>query len=474
MASAGCVAPTWRKPKPGWSKRRSNVGLNLSIVLDPSAGVKVCTRRLHSPNRGALAMAADSGALTLLHAAHLFDGRSTTARPHQAVLLRGDRIQAVGPWSQLQKQATPAAALVELGEACLTPGLIDPHTHLSLFGDGRSYVESFAETDEMMALAGAQNLRRHLAAGVTTLCDHGARNMVGFAIKESLRRGYITGPRVLVSGRPITCTEGHFHMCNEVADGEQEMRRSVRRLVHQGADFIKIMASGGGTVGSIPERAAYSTAELRAAVQEAEHFGCRTMAHCRAAEAMRRAVDAGVHMLEHAEFLEADGTMRFDPGLAEKLTEKGTWINPTLQAWAGPRLAALRAGAREARLNPAEQQELAAMEQRAGKRLDLVRHMLDCGLKEHILPGTDSGVGNLEFGHPDHDLQLLVLAGFTPADALLAATRWSAKAIELDDQLGTIEPGKVADLAAFAGDPTADIGALSNVVAVFQGGRRVV
>ena len=90
-----------------------------------------------------------------------------------------------------------------------------------------------------MVLIGAMNMRRHLQAGITTLREHGARNRIGFTLKEGLRRGYIPGPRMLVSGRPITCTGGHFHMCNEVADGEEEIRRSVRRLVHEGADYIK-------------------------------------------------------------------------------------------------------------------------------------------------------------------------------------------------------------------------------------------
>jgi len=147
-----------------------------------------------------------------------------------------DRITAVGPKEEIQRRTPPDAETVDLGSACITPGLIDGHTHLSLAGDGRKYAEMFADTDEMMVLTGAMNLQRHLAAGITTLREDGARNRVGFTLKEGLSRGYITGPRMLVSGRPITCTGGHFHICNEIADGEEEVRRSVRRLVHEGAD----------------------------------------------------------------------------------------------------------------------------------------------------------------------------------------------------------------------------------------------
>ena len=411
---------------------------------------------------------------TLIQAARLADGLSSSSKADHAVLIEDSRIKAVGPRQEIQHQAPPDVEVVDLGDACLTPGLIDSHTHLSLAGDSRSYVEMFSEADEMMVLIGAMNLRRHLAAGITTIREHGARNMVGFAIKEGLQRGYIPGPRTLVSGRPVTCTGGHFHMCNEVADGEEEIRRSVRRLVHQGADYIKIMASGGGTAGTIPGRASYSVAELHAAVHEAHHFHRLTVAHCRARESMQRAVEAGIDLLEHAEFLDPDNQMRFDPKLAEMMAECGTWISPTLQAWTQyPRIVALTSRKEEGDITPQEEQELERLEARAEVRLDVVRRVLDYCLKERIVPGTDSGVGNLVFGHLDYDLQLLVRVGFTPGEALLSATRVSAEAIGLGDQLGTIEPGKIADLTAFAGDPTTDIRAVSDVVAVFQAGMQL-
>jgi imidazolonepropionase-like amidohydrolase len=384
------------------------------------------------------------------------------------------RITAVGPAAAIRAQAPADVEVIDLGPACLAPGLIDGHTHLSLAGDGRPYSAMFAETDEMMVLTGAMNLRRHLAAGITTLREHGARNMVGFALKEGVGRGYIPGPRMLVSGRPITCTGGHFHMCNEVADGEVEIRRSVRRLVHEGADYIKIMASGGGTAGTIPGRASYSTAELHAAVHEAHHFHRLTAAHCRASESMVRAVEAGIDLMEHAEFLDPDDQLRFDPKIAEMMAESGIWISPTLQAWTRyPRIVALTTRRDAGDLTPAEGAELQSLEQRAELRLDVMRRMLEYGLRERIVPGTDSGVGSLAFGHLDYDLQLLARVGFTPAEALASATRISAEAIGLGDQIGTLEPGKVADLVALDGDPTTDIGAFSRVVAVFQAGRRI-
>ena len=332
----------------------------------------------------------------------------------------------------------------------------------------------FSESDEMMVLIGAYNLRRHLDAGITTLREHGARNKVGFAIKEALSRGYIAGPRMQVSGRPITCSGGHFHMCNEVADGPDEIRRSVRRLVHEGADYIKIMTSGGGTAGTLPGRASYSVEELHAVVHEAHHFHRLTAAHCRAKESMVRAVAAGIDLMEHAEFLDPDHEMRFDPDLAEKMAECGIWISPTLQAWTNyGSIVDLEQKRDRGELSPAAASQLQALSDRAEKRLDIMRRMLDYCRIDRIVPGTDSGVGSLAFGHLDYDLRLLVKVGFTPGEALLSATRISAAAIDMADELGAIDPGKIADMAAFKGDPTEDVLALSDVAAVFQAGVRV-
>ena len=401
----------------------------------------------------------------------LADGIRSTSQKEYAILITNERITAVGPAQIIAKQIPPDTETIDLGSACIAPGLIDGHTHLSLAGDGRSYQEMFGEDDEMMVLTGAMNLQKHLKAGITTIREHGARNRVGFTLKEGVKRGYIPGPRLLVSGRPITCTGGHFHMCNEIADGEEEIRRSVRRLVQEGADYIKIMASGGGTAGTVPGNASYSTTELHAAVHEAHHFNRLTAAHCRARESMERAVKAGIDLIEHAEFLEPDNRLHFDPNLAEMMAEAGVWISPTLQVWTRyPCIVELNSKRTDGTISPEEELKLKQLEKRAELRLDVMRRMLDYGLKERVVPGTDSGVDFMAFGHLDYDLQLLHRVGFTPYEALAAATRISSEAIGVTD-IGTIKAGKIADLVAFDGDPNTDIGALSRVVAVFQAGR---
>src|SRR5688500_2350816 len=221
---------------------------------------------------------------TVLYGAGLVDGTGRAPLRDAAIRIEDGRVKAVGPIGALRPKAGEPAAEHDYRPDWLAPGLIDGHTHLGLAGDGRTYEEMDEDPDELMMLAGVANLRRHLAAGVTTLRDNGARNRVGFMLREGVGRGYLPAPRMLVCGRPITCTGGHFHWCNEVADGEAEIRKAVRRLVHEGADHIKVMASGGGTRGTIPGRPSYSVEELHAAVDEAHLLGRLTVAHCRATE----------------------------------------------------------------------------------------------------------------------------------------------------------------------------------------------
>jgi len=404
----------------------------------------------------------------------VIDGSDGASKSGIGVLVQDGLIKGVGEVEAQRKDCPHDTVDVDLPGATLCPGLIDGHTHLSLAGDGRSYDEMFSETDEMMVMTGAMNMMKHLRAGITTIREHGARNRVGFALKEGLQRGYIPGPRMQVSGRPITCTGGHFWVCNEEADGEEEIRKSVRRLIHEGADYIKIMASGGGTRGTIPGRASYTTEELHAAVHEAHHFDRPTAAHCRASESMKRAVKAGIDLMEHAEFLDPDNEMRFDPEIAAMMEESRIWISPTLQAWTKyPQIVELRNQQDLGTLSHNGERELDRLEKRAEVRLDVMRKLLEYDVKERVLPGTDSGVGMLAFGHLDYDLELLVEVGFSPADALVSATRISAEAIGMGDTIGTVERGKVADLVAFNGDPSKDIYAARYVCAVFQGGKRI-
>lgn len=411
---------------------------------------------------------------TVIRAAGLVDGTGRPPILDAAVRVDDGKVTAVGPSGQLRAHAGELVEELDFGGHFICPGLIDEHTHLGLAGDGRTYEQMAEDPDEIMALAGVDNLGKHLRSGVTTLRDNGARNMVGFALREGANRGYFPAPRMLVCGRPIVATKGHFWWCNEEADGELEIRRAVRRLVHEGADHIKVMASGGGTRGTIPGLASYSTAELRAAADEAHALGRLTVVHCRAKESMVRAIEAGLDLMEHAEFLDPDGVMRYDAELAERMRESGIYVSPTLQAAGYPTVVALREKREREGLTRAEEARLSAAETRVETRVGHFGQMLDAGLLPRMVAGSDSGCGNLAFGHLDYDLKLMHRGGMTAMQVLESATRVTAEAIGAADQIGTLEPGKVADLIVVDGDPSRDLTALSRVKAVFQAGRRVV
>lgn len=413
----------------------------------------------------------DAAVTATLYGKLLVDGNGGTPISNGVVRIRGSRIETVGPAEGLGQSV---GTEWDFRSYTIIPGLIDVHTHLTLAGDGRSYEDMALDPDELMVLAGVQNLQRHLRAGVTTLRDNGARNRTAFLLREGLERGYYVGPRLLLSGRPITCTGGHFHWCNEVADGEAELRRAVRRLVHEGADHIKIMASGGGTKGTVPGRASYTVEELHATVHEAHAFGRLTVAHCRAKESMVRAIHAGLDLMEHAEFLDPDGVMRYDPKIAEMMHEAGIYVSPTLQAFGYPTALRLQKKRDDVGLTPVEETQLAAVEARLETHLDHFHRMLDAGLRERMVTGSDSGCGELAFGHLDYDIQLFAKGGMTPHETLQAATRVAAMAIGRETEIGTLAPGKLADIVVVDGDPTRDVGALSRVVAVFLEGERVV
>jgi imidazolonepropionase-like amidohydrolase len=411
---------------------------------------------------------------TLIRCAGVVDGTGRAPLLDAAIRIEEGRVKAVGPSGALRAQPGEEVVEHDFGGYFVCPGLIDEHTHLGLAGDGRTYEQMAEDPDEIMVLAGVQNLERHLRAGITTLRDNGARNTVGFAIREGANRGYFPSPRMFVCGRPIVATKGHFWWCNEEADGEVEIRKAVRRLVHEGADHIKVMGSGGGTRGTIPGRASYSTEEMRAAADEAHQLGRLTVVHCRAKESMVRAVEAGLDLMEHAEFLDPDGVMRYDAALAEAMRESGIWVSPTLQAAGYPTVLALREKRERDGLSRADEARLEAAETRVATRVQHFGMMLEAGLLNRMVAGSDSGCGNLAFGHLDYDLTLMNRGGMTAMQVLESATRVTAEAIGLADQLGTLEPGKIADLIVVDGDPSTDVSALSRVKAVFRDGLQVV
>ncbi len=402
--------------------------------------------------------------------AALIDGSGAPLVPDAAIVIQGGTIRWAGPAVAAPGGTRPDAEPVAYNGGVAVPGFVDAHVHFTLFADGRPYEAMAAESDAMMAFAAARNALVHLRAGVTTARDNGSRNRLGFALRNAIDRGLIPGPRLLVSGRPVTPSAGHFHWCNGTADGADEIRDAVSRLAAEGADHVKIMASGGGTVGTDPARASYTVPELTCAKTTAHEFGLPTAAHCRASDAMARAIDAGLDCMEHGEFIAPDGVRRFDVDLARRLVDSGMYLSPTLQANGWDTILRLRPRDQVGELAPHEERILAAAERDTEITLEHVGRLAEMGLGPRIIAGTDAGCFDFSFGHMDYCMELMVAAGLTPMQALASATSVAAAACGVGDQVGTIQAGKRADIVILGASPLDDVRAFSDVLAVYKDG----
>lgn len=419
-----------------------------------------------------------------LRAARVITSASAGVVEDGVVVLDGSRVTRVGHATDMAAELD-SASVEHFPESTILPGIVDAHAHLTLAADRRTYEQMVLDPDEMMALVSVSNLQKHLATGVTTLRDNGGRNRVTFIVREAIQRGYFIGPRLLLSGRPVTHSYGHFYWCNGVADGADAIRAVVRQLVAEGADHIKIMASGGATAGNIPYYPSYTAAELRVAVEAAHALGRLTTAHCRARQSMLNAVEAGLDCIEHGEFLvpgevveygggiASSGVMQYDPRVTEKLLEAGTFVSYTMQAGGYDSLVELRQKQAAARLSPAEETLRGGLEAYYDSKLDMFRRMLADGMLPRLVISSDAGPFDCEFGRMVYGLRLAVQGGMTSLQAIEAATRVAAQACGVSQMVGTLEPGKEADLFVVGGNPLDDIERIANVEAVYLAGRPV-
>jgi imidazolonepropionase-like amidohydrolase len=408
---------------------------------------------------------------TLLRAQRLLDGSGEAAVEPGAVLLQDDRIAALGRPDAVAVPDGVPVERVDYGAATILPGLVDAHTHLVAPGDGTLGDDIAREDDGILLLQAAKNARTLLHSGVTTLRENGAKGRVAFALREGIRRQLAPGPRMVICGRPIAITGGHMGYFGSEADGETAVRAEVRKLLKEGADYIKIVASGGSTRTSDPNRASYTVPELAAMTDEARRHGVLTAAHCTSAQAVQNCLDAGVDMIIHCIFAEPDGTYRFRPDLVERLVAARAWVNPTLQVMKAAIERQREVRTREGRLTPELSAHLDALQRAFDLKVDAVRRMTEAGVR--MTAGSDSPWGWYAPGEFVHEIHMLARAGLSYGDAIVAGTAGAADSIGAGAVAGRLRPGRPADVLVVRGDPVREITALWDVLDVYQAGRRV-
>ncbi len=390
--------------------------------------------------------------ITAYRAAKIFDGVSDAPIIGGEVLVENGRILSV----ESVFSRRPGADVVDLGQAVLLPGLIDAHVHLVWDASGLPHEVVRRESRFLTVLRAARHAGQHLRAGVTTVRDTGSTDAVAVEVGRAIRLGITAGARIVAAGRAIAMTGGHAWELGREADGPDAVRQAARAEIKGGADFIKVMASGGVYgFSEEPGMPQLTVEEMRAAVEEAHKTGRAVSAHAYSAQAITNALDAGVDSIEHASYL--------TPALAERMAREGRFMVPTLSTYQAGCERGAELGTPAALLKKYEDIRRASRE--------AVKIALAAGVR--LVAGTDGGSPGHPHGALAEELRLLVEAGATPRLAIGFATSAAAELLGLGREIGTLEKGKQADLLAVAGDPTGDIGLLKEVRLVVQAGRIV-
>ena len=427
------------------------------LVLLATVGTQATARAASAIDKAAAQ--ADARPLRALLCARLIDGRSEQPHRDAAILIEGDTIRAVGA-----RDILPAnIEIIDLGGATVMPGFIDAHSHPLMSTDSYQ-ADHMRWSSAYKALRGLNAVQANLRHGWTSLRIAGDADVfyAHLEIARAIREELFVGPRITGAGHYISVTGGggdiNFIAPEQrvvadglVADGVDEIRKAVREEIQHGSNWIKLLVTGAfQSVGDNPMDVHFSPEELGAAVEEAERRSVPVMAHAHAAEGIKRAIRAGVRSIEHGTFM--------DDEAIEMMVADGVFLVPTV--YIGDRK--LEVGSDSPDLEKSV--ELTRRHQAAF--VERVRSAIRRGVK--IAVGSDFGGYHVEL--QTREFASLVRAGMTPMQAIQAGTRVGAELLGWQDRVGTIEPGKLADLVAVAGDPLQDISELERVVFVMLGG----
>ncbi len=406
----------------------------------------------------------------LIKAARLVDGTGAPPLERAAILLDGNEIVAVGTEEAVVPPEGAHVQEFNYEDKNVLPGLIDCHVHLIGIGDGRMGDELAQLPDEVLTVQAARNARTHLYSGVTTVRDCGAKNQTTLMLRQAMEMGVTVGPRLVLSGRPVAIIGGHLSYFGIEATGTDQCRAAVRQLVKEGADFIKITATGGSTRTSLQLRPSFNVEELQAICDEAHKFGRHAAAHCASSEGMKNALDGGIDTIIHGYMKDPDDSWTYRPEIADRIAEQGVFVNSTIHAGL-ERVGILEDKMETEGLSLEEQQQLDDMRENHDIKSDYFARMRAAGVR--MVCGSDSAWSRYKMGDFQSEVEAHVDAGMSPAEAIVGATGDSARSCWIHDTVGTLETGKQADILVVDGDPTQDIRALRNVKDIFQGGALV-
>ncbi|MFL6569812.1 MAG: amidohydrolase family protein [Chthoniobacterales bacterium] len=411
---------------------------------------------------------ASAQGMIALKAARLFDGKASALVQNGVVVVQGGKIVDAGANVAIPQDAQ----VIDLGDATLSPGFIDSHTHLtSDFTDyNNRRLHDLDTYASQQALESVPRARATVEAGFTTVRDVGSRatnshECMDVALRNAINKGIVIGPRMLVATHGIGATGGHFDpmsgfrdmlfgrepdWSDGIADGPEDIRKAVRHEVKNGADVIKAAVSGGVlSLADEVDTPQFTPPEIAALVDESHRLRKKVAVHCHGDTAGRDAINAGVDSIEHGSFLK--------PETLQLMKTKGTYLVPTL-------LASEYIMGKISAYPPALQAKAKAA---FDARSEMFRNALRTGVK--IAFGTDAGV----FPHGTNaiEFKLMTGLGMQPIDALRSATSAAADLLGVAQTVGTLEKGKIADVIAIPGDPTSDITATEHVSFVMKDGK---
>lgn len=383
--------------------------------------------------------------IRILEAARVLRAADATPLAPGTVVIDGDHIAWVGPPNQLPAPWAVTATIerINLPDSTILPGLIDGHVHLSFGGQPRPPTAIRPADRDQVATMIRDALARLAAAGVTSVRDLGAPHHVDADILHSLD----PGPRVLTATIPLTILGGHCGGLGGVVSSVDDIERIIDANASRGADWIKVMVTGGFTTGgaSSPYTAQFSDRDLAAVVHAARRHGLPVAAHAHGTAGIRQAVDAGVDSIEHCTWM-TDAGFDYDPGIVTAIVDQNILVCPTINHTARQATGLLPWSVRRSHL----------------------QQMVDAGVR--ILPGSDSGIPHSPPEAFPRSLDLYRDLGHSPAEVIDLATRSAAQALGIDDVTGTLAAGLSADLLAVNGDPTNDLTTLANPVLVVTAG----